>query len=91
MGIDTPLYEIGSFRYKANLPNGLIEHEIDHVFIGRYHQDQITPNKEEVENYQWISLDKLVEDLKNSPQNYTPWLQPALTLIINSNAVEEYL
>ena len=34
MGIETLLTEIFSFTYKANMENGLTEHELDHVFVG---------------------------------------------------------
>ena len=34
MGIRCPLRFLFLFRYHAPLPNGLVEHEIDHVFSG---------------------------------------------------------
>jgi len=34
MGFDTELEELFSFTYKAEFPNGLAEHEFDHVFKG---------------------------------------------------------
>src|SRR4030042_2763439 len=35
MGLDCPLKEAFSFIYKVRFENGLFEHELDHVFIGR--------------------------------------------------------
>lgn len=91
MGIDTALHEIGSFCYKADLANGLIEHEVDHVFIGKYEGDLINSNLEEVNACQWLSIEKLRADIKNNPTKYTPWLEQALQLIINKKAIREYL
>ena len=34
MGLNVDLKETFSFIYKANLKNGLIEHEFDHVLVG---------------------------------------------------------
>src|SRR6187397_1234836 len=36
MGFTTPLSKLFEFKYKAEVENNLIEHEYDHVFIGKY-------------------------------------------------------
>ena len=43
------------FLYKCNFENGLIEHELDHVFIG---QTDDTPhiNKDEAMAFSWMSI-----------------------------------
>lgn len=85
MGFWVELYPIGAFIYKAHLNNGLIEHEYDHVLIGQYNQNTITPNSNEVEDYQWLEINTLMLELDKSPRQYTPWLKQALQLIINQN------
>ena len=47
MGISTSLSPLFSFIYKAEFDNGLIEHELDHVFIGTFNANPL-PNPEEV-------------------------------------------
>ena len=74
MGFDTSLEYKGSFIYKAHFPNGLIEHEFDHVLIGRYNHIPIL-NPDEASNWRWISLDQLREDLENIPEDFTPWFR----------------
>ncbi|MFA6047467.1 MAG: isopentenyl-diphosphate Delta-isomerase [Parcubacteria group bacterium] len=74
MGIDCELKEIYTFIYKAKLNNDLTEYEYDHVFAGRYDENP-KPNSDEVEDWKWVNLDWLAEDIKNNPQNYTYWLK----------------
>jgi isopentenyl-diphosphate delta-isomerase len=76
MGFDTVLNPMFTFIYKADLDNDMIEHEFDHVFIGRY-EDDPKPNPEEVASFEWIHIDKLDRDLRNNPDRYVYWLKAA--------------
>ena len=82
MGIETPLERVGQFCYRAELDNGLIEHELDHVFMGFYESDTCTPDPIEVSNYKWETLDHLQTLMKNNPQAYTPWFEQALGVVL---------
>jgi isopentenyl-diphosphate Delta-isomerase len=66
--------EMFHFIYRVEFDNGLIEHEIDHVFLG-YYNGIVIPKKEEVEEIQWINLDKLSKDMKEHPQRFTYWFR----------------
>lgn len=81
MGLECELKLIFSFIYKANFDNGLIEHEYDHVFFGRTDNSPV-PNKNEVSDWKYISLDKLKTDITNSPDNYTEWLKICMNKVI---------
>lgn len=74
MGFSCNLTEVFSFLYYVEFDNNLIEHEFDHVFFGRYNGD-IKINPLEVEDYKWISLDEILDDLKLNPNNYTFWFK----------------
>jgi len=74
MGFDCSLLEVFSFVYEADVGQGMIEHEFDHVFIGKYDR-QIRPNPDEVENYAWWNIKDLQIDMANNPGNYTPWFK----------------
>lgn len=63
-----------SFIYKVSLENGLIEHEFDHVFYGRY-DGLIYPNPSEVSEVKWVNLEWLKEDIKLNPMIYTEWFK----------------
>ena len=74
MGFSCNVKEVFSFVYHVEFDNNLIEHEFDHVFFGRYNGD-IKINPLEVEDYKWISLNEIIEDLKIHPNNYTFWFK----------------
>lgn len=80
MGITSSLQYAGKFIYRANLDNGLIEHELDHVFIGEYLQQKIQINKNEVADYCWMSIEQLKNNIEKNPILYTPWLKQALEI-----------
>lgn len=63
-----------NFTYKAFLDNDLIEHELDHVFIGKT-DDIPVPNTDEVNEWKYISVSELEEDLKENPAVYTHWFK----------------
>lgn len=73
MGITANLEEVFSFIYKAKVGN-LTEHEIDHVFFGRF-DEKPRPDKKEIEDWQWIKLADLKADIKKNFQKYTPWFK----------------
>ncbi|MBN3662895.1 MAG: NUDIX domain-containing protein, partial [Ornithobacterium rhinotracheale] len=73
-GFDCELKPAFHFIYKADVGLGLIEHELDHVFVGNFDGTPI-PNPEEVADFKWISMDDLVKDVAQNPQNYTEWFK----------------
>ncbi len=84
MGFDCKLNEVFSFIYKADVGNGLTEHEYDHVFFGVY-EGEPKPNSEEVMNFRWVSLEKLKQQMVEKPDDYAPWLRMCL-----DRAIEAY-
>lgn len=74
MGFKTELKELFHFIYKAPFDNGLTEHELDHVMIGYYNDDpQI--NLDEVENWKWMRIEDVKEDIEKKPEIYTVWFK----------------
>ncbi len=74
MGFTTPIEYIGQFIYKTEFENGLIENELDHVFVGRFNGEPKL-NLEEVEDYKYIGADELNRDIEKHPQKYTVWFK----------------
>ncbi|MFV8393828.1 isopentenyl-diphosphate Delta-isomerase [Flavobacterium sp. LB2P6] len=74
MGFKTELKELFHFIYKAPFDNGLTEHELDHVMIG-YYNDAPEINPEEVEDWKWMKIDAVKEDMEVHPQLYTVWFK----------------
>ena len=78
MGFITQLYDFESFIYKVSFSNGLIEHEFDHILVGIYN-GLPNINLDEVDDWKWISIDELVNDMKDNSEKYTAWFK----IIIN--------
>tara|TARA_X000001036_G_scaffold433901_1_gene472343 strand:- start:299 stop:820 length:522 start_codon:yes stop_codon:yes gene_type:complete len=74
MGMSTSLEFLFSFIYKAEFQNGLIEHEYDHVIIGRSNQEPKV-DKNEVESWKWVSVDLILKDLEVNQDKYTVWFK----------------
>jgi len=81
LGFVCPIKRLFSFYYRADYDATYGEHEIDHVFVGRY-DGQVTPNREEVERYTFIKIDILLENIKSSPHQFTPWFKQALPEVL---------
>ena len=82
MGIETSLRKVHDFIYKAELDNDLTEHEFDHVFYGIYNEDPII-NEDEADDFKWIDMDSLNEDIKTNGNNYTIWFKIAFEYFYN--------
>lgn len=72
MGIVAEATPEFSFIYKAELDNGLTEHELDHVLIGTFNGIPKI-NTEEVEDWKFVSMEFIEKDLKIHPEKYTAW------------------
>lgn len=81
MGFRVPLIATGQFHYIAHFGNGLTENEIDHVLMGELTDEVIRPNPSEVEDYRWIRLNDLKDELNRNPEHFTPWLLQALQFV----------
>lgn len=77
MGMKVKLNHKTSFIYKVKFENDLTEHEYDHVFIG-VSDDAPQINLEEVENYKWLSIQKIKEEVHIHPEKYTVWFKIAI-------------
>jgi isopentenyl-diphosphate delta-isomerase len=81
LGLDANLRHGGTFIYRAECPNQLIEFEVDHVLVGYVPSDQhVVLNLAEVAATRLMRLDVLEQALTSQAQYYTPWFKPALQL-----------
>jgi isopentenyl-diphosphate Delta-isomerase len=76
MGIECRLFNIFSFIYRADLENGLTEHEFDHVLIGTG-DDLPVPDPDEVSEYKYVDFSFLDADLNKNADKYTIWFRIA--------------
>ncbi len=80
MGFDCDIQGQFSFIYRAELDNDLIEHELDHVFFGRFNGKPV-PHPEEVYEWKYVSMQALNRDVSMRPEAYTEWFKIALNEI----------
>ena len=63
-------------EYRADVGNGLIEHEVVDVFLARAGKDMtVTPNPAEVMETRWIDYHDLLAEVARHPDRFTPWLK----------------
>ena len=72
MGFNCPIETAFSFVYRADVGGGLIEHEYDHVFLGRFDGDP-APDPAEVADWRWITPADLRRQLHDRPDRFTYW------------------
>lgn len=81
MGLNCELEELFSFIYHVKLNDDLFEHELDCVFVGCY-DGQPVPNPDEVDDWKWMNIGTLKQDVRKNPQNYTYWFKLVLDRVI---------
>ena len=67
----TPVHP--AFRYRAVAPNGIVENEVCPVYAATT-TSPLAPHADEVMDYQWCSLDDLLQGLALTPWAYSPWM-----------------
>lgn len=82
LGFSVPLKKIFSFVYRADVENGLIEHEYDHVFVGEY---ETLPhfNQHEVAAVAYHHLADISAMLRLQPELFTSWFKLAFPRVQN--------
>lgn len=76
MGVDCRLAPAFQFVYHAPFDNGLVEHEYDHVFVGRF-DGEPRPDPAEVADWRWAGVDELREELAAAPERFSAWFRIA--------------
>lgn len=74
MGFDCPLEMRYKFHYCAEFENGLIENEIDHVYIGKFDGDFVC-NPNEVADFQWVFVEDIEQAMADTPEKFTVWFR----------------
>ncbi|MBI1316110.1 isopentenyl-diphosphate Delta-isomerase [bacterium] len=74
LGLHLEVRFVFSFLYRAVFDNGLIEHELDHVFVAQ--SDALPwPEPAEVAEVCWVGRDELVDWMKSEPHAFTAWFR----------------
>jgi isopentenyl-diphosphate delta-isomerase len=84
MGLTISLREAFSFVYRAEVDNGMIEHEHDHVLLGRF-EGTPHPHPHEVEAWRWADPKTLNQDVTAHPERYTVWFRLCFERVLEAS------
>lgn len=76
LGIRPHIEPAFHMRYRASLPNGLVEYEYDHVFIGRVDasvSNKLAPDASEVAETMFVDHQTIEERIRSAPETFTRW------------------
>ncbi len=74
MGFNCALSPLGTLQYRAALDQDLIEHELVHIFCGRF-DGAIHADPAECDGYAWLPLQDIHVNVAAAPQRYSAWFQ----------------
>jgi isopentenyl-diphosphate Delta-isomerase len=77
MGFDCALEPVGAFVYRADVGGGLVEHEYDHLFLGRW-DGAPRPDPAEVGAWRWVQPRDLMSWIHARPWDFAPWFPLAV-------------
>jgi len=75
------LREVCSFVYRAEFDNGIIEHECDHVVVGRC-GGAVDPNPAEASEVRWVDFNTLAAELMAEPKKFAVWAPTVFSLMM---------
>lgn len=88
MGFSCELADCFAFQYRCRFPNGLEEHEIDHVCLGRF-DGPVSPDPSEVSHWEWMDVDHLLDKLRHEPALFSFWLTRSFERVLDHPACRE--
>ena len=82
MGMRCVLHKAFQFTYNIPVQNNLIEHELDHVFIGISDIHPL-PDNGEVQDWKYMNMDLLATEIQLNPEKFTVWLRQCFDQVYN--------
>ncbi len=81
LGIDCAPEFLFKFEYSAQYDDTWGEHELDWVFSGK-HDGPVNPDETEINDWKFVDVQELREDVRKNPDRYTPWFKLALERVL---------
>ena len=72
VGIDDLRLLLPTFRYRAEMGDGVVENEMCPVYVGRV-RGPLAPNPDEVGDVSWVSWSDLRADVRDGARPLSPW------------------
>jgi len=73
--MSNPLHYLFKFTYQARYGDAGSEHELCSVFVGFINFDTVYPNETEVNDWRFVDVKTLDEELLREPEHFTPWMK----------------
>jgi isopentenyl-diphosphate Delta-isomerase len=86
MGFDCPLVFAFDFTYLEDLGDGMYEHELDHVFIGRF-DGAAVPDPEEVSGWRMVEPNAVRVEMNMHPESFSIWFRIAFPHLVERGIV----
>ncbi len=80
LGFTTLLGDAGRFTYRAEYGDEGVEWEVCHLMVGSAGRLIIQADPREVEEYRVASPRELMREMRERPEEFAPWLFPAVEL-----------
>ena len=74
MGFDCDLKFVEVFHYRVDFEDGMLENEIDHIYLGVF-DGSPSPDSSEVSEWKWMGVEEVKEDIRLNPDLYTYWFR----------------
>lgn len=84
VSVSEPELALPTFRYRAAMPNGVVENELCPVFVAALRSPLSTPEPEEVAEYQWLGVDELVRRIGRDEEWFSPWATLQLAELVRA-------
>lgn len=85
LNISAELEFVYKFTYQATFGSAGSEHELCHVYLGRFSGD-VHVNAEEISDLRFIPAADVAGELAASPEHYTPWFQMEWQSLLTDHA-----
>jgi isopentenyl-diphosphate delta-isomerase len=80
--------KVAELAYHADLGNGLVENELDHILVGQW-AGTVTPNPLEVSEIRWVDPRMVLANVAEVPAAYTAWVGPVIARALEARDVDE--
>ncbi|MDX1515392.1 MAG: isopentenyl-diphosphate Delta-isomerase [Woeseiaceae bacterium] len=74
LNVTAELEHVYRFRYQARFDQGGSEHELCHVFVGRF-EAEVEPNASEIDAIRLLSVDEVEREVSARADSLTPWFR----------------
>lgn len=88
MGFNSYLRKLFHFIYRADVDEGLVEYEYDHILLG-FFDGTPQPDPSEIDEWRWADLKTLSADIEAHPESYTYWFRISFNRFLQEVAAKD--